>query len=167
LISIRIAGWKKLWPDDAEDVVMLEVDADPFGQDDDDEDCGVDVDAIIESARKLQLNVDDRDISEMLAEEPLDFTTEELLDIAKEREKKERARTQPPEGRLATLKTSEIKLGMARFAENAEFLRPLLKDKEEEVTHLVKILDDICMHACRQELKRRETQTTLDRFVSF
>jgi hypothetical protein len=123
-----------------------------------------DINSIIQNAGSLNLEVDAEEVEEMLREEPLDFTTEELQVLTRSNERCAHVDI-PDVGLLATMPAAKMKEGMADVAKATEFILPLVPDKVDEVKHLLKILDGIWGHACRTELKRREKQTTMDRFA--
>jgi hypothetical protein len=157
------AGWKNLFSVDDELIDMDEELA--FLNDGDHDENMVD---IILTARRLNLDVEPEDVDEMLAEDPLDFTTDELQELAEmaaEKKKEEAVPAAAGQGVLASMAVRTMKEGMEIFAKAQEFMGPLVEDRKDEVAHLFQMVDNICGHAVRAELKKREKQTTMERLA--
>jgi hypothetical protein len=169
LKTIVFTGWKNLFSEGDE---MMDIDDELAFLNDGDNDEDENMVDIIRNARRLNLDVEPADIDEMLAEDPLDFTTDELQELAmmttKKRSEEEAAATAAAgQGILVSKSVRDLKEGMEIFAKARAFMGPLVDDRKDEVAHLFQMVDNICGHAVRNELKKREKQTTMDRSVVF
>jgi ribosomal protein L7/L12 len=167
-----IAGWRNLWPKDelaATDEELASL------NDAGDENMA----EIMRSARRLHFDVEPADVDEMLAEDALDLTVFELQELAKMASEKTSTSTpaavagQPTtagkqeEGPYKSMPTRNIRRKVDTWAEAKEFAITGCPENKDEIEHLMLMVEGMFMHEARDELKRREKQTTIDRFSSF
>ncbi len=109
-------------------------------------------------------------VEEMLTADPLDFATtelEELDEVANTPETSQAAAALPNGRPLASMPTRVIKENLQKWAEMRDFITLANPAKKDELEHLIQRIERISLDAAREELKRREKQTTLDRYASF
>ncbi|XP_045141367.1 tigger transposable element-derived protein 1-like isoform X2 [Echinops telfairi] len=167
--TLRTA-WRNLWPDGvllrdfdglgAPSQLEADSEAEPLSLPD------PDVEDIVSVAKSMGLEVSADDIEELIEEHSPELTTEELQEL---QEQQQQVLAEEPSGEKEIKResaSSEIKEMLLHWERVQEFLEKNHHDKEL-VNRVIDIVEDNLVNPFRKQLRKRQQQTTADRFFYF
>ena len=149
------SAWKKLWPES-----YLEKDFEGFEP----EPVPI-VESIVSLGKSMGLEVDGDDVEELLDAHNQELTTEELQHLQQQQTvAEEHAMGEEDAGASSSISSSEIKEICAKWIEVESFVEKHHPDKSV-ASRVMNLFNDNVINHFRQVLKRRQRQTSLDRFL--
>ncbi|KAK4324021.1 hypothetical protein Pmani_005333 [Petrolisthes manimaculis] len=155
-----VAAWKNLWP-----VVVSDVDEDLDFEGFEPRPIPVE-EEIVSLGKSMGLEVDEADVNDLVLEHSEELTTEELTELHMQQHTlvlqeihSEEEETEPKE-----VNTSAIKEVLGMWEKITEFVA---KEHPEKLSTgcALALFDDTCLTHFRNILKRRQKQTSLDKFL--
>ncbi|KAK4324160.1 hypothetical protein Pmani_005163 [Petrolisthes manimaculis] len=155
-----VAAWKNLWP-----VVVSNVDEDLDFEGFEPRPMPVE-EEIVSLGKSMGLEVDEADVNDLVLEHSEELTTEELTELHMQQHTEvlqeihsEEEETEPKE-----VNTSAIKEVLGMWEKITEFVE---KEHPEKLStgRALALFDDTCLTHFRNILKRRQKQTSLDKFL--
>ncbi|XP_064107221.1 tigger transposable element-derived protein 1-like [Macrobrachium nipponense] len=161
------AAWRNLWPDgvpprdfegfDAPSPLAPDPEAEPLPLPD------PDVEEIVSVAQSMGLEVSADDVEELIEEHSYELTKEELQELQKEQQKILAEEMAGEEENKRESTSSDIKEMLLHWEKFQEFFEKNHHDKEL-VNRAINYVDDNLVNPYRKQLKKRQQQTTLDRY---
>lgn len=150
------SAWRKVWPKDFEGAVEEHEPATDSVVDD-----------IVAIAESIGLQVDSGDIEELVEEHSEELSTEELQQLLAEQQRMAAEELSEEDGEdqsIQPISSYEIKEILKKWTKLQTFVEKTHPDREK-ANRCIHLLNDNVLSYYRTVLKKRQKQTTLDRFL--